>query len=57
MKCEWCGLGPQDGTTVFRVNEKGVPGIWRCEKDLDHKPPDDVVEVVAILESNNAPTH
>ena len=57
MKCEWCGLVPQDGTTVFRVNEKGVPGIWRCEKDLDRKPPDDVAEIVAILESNNAPTH
>ena len=57
MKCEWCGLGPHDGITVFRVNEKGVPGIWRCEKDLDRKPPDDVAEIVAILESDRVPIH
>ena len=57
MKCEWCGLRPQDGVSLYRVNEKGVPGIWRCEKDLDRKPPEDVVEIVAILESANAPFH
>jgi len=57
MKCEWCGLGPQDGVTVFRINEKGVAGIWRCEKDLDRKPDEDVAEIVAILESGNARTH
>lgn len=37
MKCEICGLGPaeeQGGITVYRVNEKGVKGIWRCEKCL-----------------------
>lgn len=29
--CEGCGRHPSDGTTVFRVNPKGVrPGRWRC---------------------------
>ena len=51
MKCEWCGKGPADGTSIFRVNEKGVDGIWRCEADLDRKPPDDVYELVSIIES------
>lgn len=30
ITCEICGRGPADGTTVYRANEKGVPGIWRC---------------------------
>jgi hypothetical protein len=30
VECEVCGRGPQQGTAVFRQNEKGVPGIWRC---------------------------
>lgn len=32
MKCEICGKGPQDGTTIYRANEKGVKGIWRCAR-------------------------
>ena len=51
MKCEWCGKGPADGTSVFRINEKGIPGIWRCEADLDRKPDEDVYELVSIIES------
>jgi len=32
--CEICGKGPVDGVTMWRVNEKGVPGIWRCRAHL-----------------------
>ena len=32
MKCEICGRGPADGVTVYRANEKGVRGVWRCER-------------------------
>lgn len=28
--CEVCEKGPADGKTLYRVNPKGVPGIWRC---------------------------
>ena len=30
MKCEICNRGPMDGVTIYRANEKGVKGIWRC---------------------------
>jgi hypothetical protein len=32
MKCEICGKTPFMGATLFRQNEKGVVGIWRCEE-------------------------
>lgn len=53
MKCEWCGKGPQDGVSLYRINEKGVPGIWRCEADLDRRPDEDVAELVGIIEAAN----
>jgi hypothetical protein len=31
MKCEICGRGPANGFDIFRANEKGVKGIWRCK--------------------------
>lgn len=34
MKCEICNRGPEDGESLFRVNEYGVKGVWRCHKDL-----------------------
>jgi hypothetical protein len=39
MRCEICGktapLPPDgDGVTLWRVNEKGIPGVWRCELHL-----------------------
>jgi hypothetical protein len=30
-KCEVCERSFTDGITLIRQNEKGVPGIWRCE--------------------------
>lgn len=35
IECEICKRRPDgDGITVYRINEKGVPGIWRCEDHL-----------------------
>lgn len=32
MKCEICGRGIPEGASLHRQNEKGVKGIWRCER-------------------------
>jgi uncharacterized protein YwgA len=57
MKCEKCGKGPADGVSVYRVNEKGVKGIWRCVNHLEpekHPAPDtETVKLVNILEEWN----
>lgn len=34
MICCICGKGPANGVSVFRINEKGVPGIWACEQHI-----------------------
>ena len=57
-ECCICKKTPADGTTVFRVNPKGRPGIWACAK---HRPQTDAPidaeldEVVRILELANRP--
>lgn len=33
MKCEICGMGPEKGVTVYRQNDLGEVGRWRC---VDH---------------------
>lgn len=57
MKCEICGQGPIDGVSLFRVNEKGVIGIWRCKTDLTHEQEADlemeVLSIVQIIEQDN----
>lgn len=30
--CEICKRGPAQGVSVYRCNEKGITGIWRCDK-------------------------
>lgn len=38
MKCELCGRGPQTtGDAIYRANEKGVKGRWRCAFHLNDK--------------------
>lgn len=32
MCCEICKRGIADGVNLHRHNEKGVPGIWRCDQ-------------------------
>ena len=35
MQCEICGKGMREGVTLYRANEKGIKGIWRCEMHLN----------------------
>ena len=35
IACEICGKGPVQGVTVYRANEKGVKGRWRCNHHLN----------------------
>ena len=38
MKCSVCGKAPpKDEVTLWRVNEKGVPGVWHCGECLSLK--------------------
>ena len=34
MICLFCKQGPAQGVTVFRVNAKGQPGVWACERHM-----------------------
>jgi hypothetical protein len=34
MRCLFCGKSPAEGVAVFRVNAKGQPGVWACEKHI-----------------------
>jgi hypothetical protein len=35
MQCEVCKKGMKEGVTLYRINRKGIPGIWRCWNDMD----------------------
>ena len=35
FECEICHKGPSQGVTVYRANEKGIKGKWRCEMHLN----------------------
>ena len=51
LKCEICAKGPKENVTLFRINEKGVPGIWRCVKHLNSiKPDKEVVKIVNTIQ-------
>ncbi len=58
MKCEICHKSPpNDNIALYRVNEFGVKGIWRCYADLteDQKKNIDPIEhdiVTTIVEHN-----
>ena len=49
MRCAVCGKGPMDGVTVYRVNEKGVKGVWACREHRLN--PSTIQEIVDVLES------
>lgn len=48
MNCEICGI-PSQVEPLYRVNAKGVPGIWRCERDLDQPVPRDLKRLVDVI--------
>ncbi len=53
MTCEVCGDGPKQGITLYRQNEKGVPGIWRCIIHTQ-QPVDPIVgNIVTVIERDN----
>jgi len=52
-KCCVCQKGPEEGVSLYRINEKGVPGIWACMKHLKQTgaPVDpELDELVRVLE-------
>ena len=57
MKCEVCGYGPEEGLSIFRVNPKGVTGIWRCREHLapGHKIDAVVEDIVSTIEGHATP--
>jgi len=55
MRCEICGVSAQDGCSLYRINPKGVSGIWRCSVHLPagHSVPPEVREICEAIEENN----
>lgn len=52
MRCLFCNKGPMDGVTIHRINEKGVDGVWACErhiKNTDVVVPPDVQEITDVI--------
>ena len=33
MKCIFCQKGLAEGVALYRINQKGVPGVWACLAD------------------------
>lgn len=55
MRCEICGVSAASGYALYRVNPKGVAGIWRCAVHLPvgHTVPAEVMEICEAIEENN----
>jgi hypothetical protein len=34
VNCLFCQKGPAQGVSLFRVNAKGQPGVWACERHI-----------------------
>ena len=34
VKCQVCKRGPHEGVTLFRLNPKGVEGVWACREHM-----------------------
>jgi len=32
--CIFCGKGPMQGVSLFRLNAKGEPGKWACREHI-----------------------
>lgn len=50
MKCEVCGLGPEEGTTVYRQNPLGEVGRWRCREHSQAVYDAELARLVDVLE-------
>lgn len=51
--CEICQIGTDQGASLFRQNEKGKTGIWRCDKHNKKPVDDEVREIVNIIEKGD----
>lgn len=60
IQCEVCGKGMEEGATLYRVNETGVPGIWRCKPHLTFEQESsldfDCKKIVEAIEEHNRNT-
>lgn len=52
--CEICGMGPEDGITVYRNNAKGEKAQWRCAGHLDREANPLVEKLVTTIEAAQA---
>lgn len=59
MNCFKCGKTLKQSGGLFRVNEKGVPGIFGCIDCIpeDKKPDVDVETITSIIQKENETTH
>lgn len=59
MKCFKCGKTVKESGGLFRVNEKGVPGIFGCIICIpeDKRPDVDVESIVSIIDSQEKVLH
>lgn len=48
MGCTGCDATDQ---ILYRANEKGVKGIWKCESCLGKEPPADVKQICEDIQS------
>ncbi len=53
MKCEICEKGIPNGVNLFRQNEKGVAGVWRCTEHNKKYVHEDVKDIIEALKGNN----
>ena len=57
LLCVFCRKGPQDGVNLYRIYEKGQPGVWACSAHLNQTdaPPVDpaVSAIVKVLKERS----
>lgn len=53
MKCEICGKGIPDGVDLFRQNEKGVVGIWRCTEHNTTVVDEEILTIISAIRSQD----
>lgn len=51
MRCLFCQKGPAQGVSVYRVNAKGQPGVWACERHMKNTDAKIDPEIKALSEA------
>ena len=55
MNCFFCNRGMAQGVSLYRINEKGVKGVWACDTHRPAGSPHvapEVREIVRLIEDN-----